>query len=507
MRKILTLLLLLPLALSAASGRGTNYVVEVDCGDGFVPVTVYKALCSDSAAHHPEIWNDWNNSKALRDTMSIALVECPGDFPLRVRVRRRDAFSDVRIRPTHYGIVPEVVDNHTVEFLVDEYSHRKISVEFDDDRATNLFLICNIPDREKPSSDDPSVIYYGPGEHREEKVVLKQGQTLYVDYGAVLYAAVEIQGSDCRIAGHGIITGAELPHTGTQWASGELLIECNKDRSPGRRNLVIEDVTIIDSPSWTVSVYNMSDVRIENINLVNWILNGDGIDVVCSREVLLKDCFIRCYDDCITLKVRHNAKPMSDLENIQIEGCLIWADFARGVVIGPEAGNETVSSGAIRNCTVSSCIFLEHNTIAQKDDVRGAFAIHQIKSPEWKEGRPPQMQSIVAKNLYFDHLRSCSRAIVIAQDENSVPGCVMSDVELSYICIDDDGTAASVFEARTFHNRIDGLKLSHLKRNGKALFASPCRGIGNPSPDGKVDFATPDSSVVIKGNIDNLVVE
>lgn len=78
---------------------------------------------------------------------------------------------------------------------------------------------------------------------------------------------------------------------------------------------------------------------------------------------------------------------------------------------------------------------------------------------------------------------------MIAQDENSVPGCVMSDVELSYICIDDDGTAASVFEARTFHNRIDGLKLSHLKRNGKALFASP------------------DSSVVIKGNIDNLVVE
>ena len=40
MRKILTLLLLLPLTLSAASGRGTDYVVEVDRGDGFVPVTV-----------------------------------------------------------------------------------------------------------------------------------------------------------------------------------------------------------------------------------------------------------------------------------------------------------------------------------------------------------------------------------------------------------------------------------------------------------------------------------
>ena len=196
-----------------------------------------------------------------------------------------------------------------------------------------------------------------------------------------------------------------------------------------------------------------------------YIAPGNGGTASCGENVVLDDC-----------------DPAAVAAFAQSHGCGL-------VVIGPEAGNEAVSSGAIRNCTVSSCIFLEHNTIAQKDDVRGAFAIHQIKSPEWKEGRPPQMQSIVAENLYFDHLRSCSRAIVIAQDENSVPGCVMSDVELSYICIDDDGTAASVFEARTFHNRIDGLKLSHLKRNGKSL------------------FATPDSSVVIEGNIDNLVVE
>ena len=83
----------------------------------------------------------------------------------------------------------------------------------------------------------------------------------------------------------------------------------------------------------------------------------------------------------------------------------------------------------------------------------------------------------------------------------------MSDVELSYICIEDDGSAESVFEARTFHNIIDGLRLSHLTRNGKPLFAGLPRRNGTPSRGGEVDFASPDSSVVIKGNIDNLVVE
>ncbi len=507
MRKFLILLLSLPLALSAAFARGADYVVEVDLGDGFVPVTVYKALCSDSAVHHLEIWNDWNNSKALRDTMSFVLVDYSGEETLKFRVRRSAPFVSAAVRPSSYSIVPERIDDRTIEFVIDDYSKRKVSVEFDDDRQTNLFVFCNREDACKPSPLDPSVKYFGPGEHHVGKIVLKQGQTLYVDYGAVLHSAVEIDGNDCRIAGHGIITGDELPHEGTQWATGELLIECNKHRRQGRRNLVIEDVTIIDSPSWTVSVYNLSDVRIENINIINWILNGDGIDVVCSQNVLLKDCFLRCYDDCITLKVRHNAKPMSDLRDVVVEGCTIWADFARGIVIGPEAGNETVSGGAIQNCRVSSCIFLEHNTITMKDDVRGAFAVHQVKSPEWKEGRPGQMKSIVAENLYFDHLRPCSRAIVIAQDENSVPGCVMSDVELSYICIEDDGSAESVFEARTFHNRIDGLRLSHLTRNGKPLFAGLPRRNGTPSRGGEVDFASPDSSVVIKGNIDNLVVE
>lgn len=462
------------LCFASVFARNADYRLEADCGSGFVPVTVHKALCSDSASHHGEIWNDWDNSKGLRDTMSIALLQTP-HFPVRIRLSREEAFSTVAVRPTPYGIEARKLNDHCVEFIIDSPAHRKVSVEFDDDRATNLFLVCNLPDTDKPSPDDPSVLYFGPGEHNVGKICLQEGQTLYVDYGAVLYSAIEVQGNNCRIAGQGIISGARLPHTGTRWASGELLIECNKTRAAGRRNLVIEDVTIIDSPSWTVSVYNMSDVRIENINLINWILNGDGIDVVCSRDVLIKDCLLRCYDDCITLKVRHNARPIEDLRNVRIEGCMIWADFARGIVIGPEAGNESVSPAHISDCQVKSCIFLEHNTIVQKDDVRGAFAIHQVASPDWEKGCPGLISSITAEDLFFDHMRPCSRAIVIAQDEHSSPACRMEDIIIRNVRIEDDGTAPSVLEIKPYHNSMKNLKLENISRNGRRIVTPAIR--------------------------------
>ena len=34
-------------------------------------VDVHYALCSDAPGHHGSIWNDWNNSKRLRDTIEF----------------------------------------------------------------------------------------------------------------------------------------------------------------------------------------------------------------------------------------------------------------------------------------------------------------------------------------------------------------------------------------------------------------------------------------------------
>lgn len=478
-----------------------QYKVSVSDGRGWREIVAYDVLCSDSPSHHGDIWNDWDNSKALRDTMSFALVEHDFSKPLKVRVTASGNISSAQVRPTVYGIKCRRVGRNTIEFVIPSFEKRKVSVEFDSDRYANLFLIADKPDDDKPSGDDPSVLYFGPGIHEMDKIVLEDNQTLYIDYGAILFSKIEVNGNNCRIAGHGILSGSRQKHWGTIWASGEILVECNKKRSPARTGTVLEDITIIDSPSWTVSVYNTTDVRIDNINIINWILNGDGVDLVCVQNAIVKDCFIRCYDDCITLKVRHNAYPMTDLSDVTVSGCLIWADFARGIVIGPEAGNLSKSGGRIHDCLVEDCIFLEHASIPEKDDIRGAFAIHHVYSPENNTGCAPDMSGITARRLVFDNISATGRAIVIAQDEKAPESNSMEDILLDDIEILDSGACGiSVLEINTYHNEMKDIVLDGLLRNGRPLLKA-----GRLS--GKnMDFTSSEKDVHIRGNIDLTVL-
>ena len=97
----------------------------------------------------------------------------------------------------------------------------------------------------------------------------------------VVYGKVAVSGSHVTITGRGILSGAKLAHTGETYAHGALLIETNANRLSNRGYFTISGITVVDSPNWTLSVYNTDHVMSDNINILCWILNGDGIDL-CS---------------------------------------------------------------------------------------------------------------------------------------------------------------------------------------------------------------------------------
>lgn len=80
-------------------------------------------------------------------------------------------------------------------------------------------------------------------------------------------------------------------HTGNTYASGYQMIETNGSRLPNRGYFTISDITVVDSPNWTLSIYT-DHVMIDNINIL-LILNGDGIDLCSVTNATIKDCFIR----------------------------------------------------------------------------------------------------------------------------------------------------------------------------------------------------------------------
>lgn len=447
------------------------YKVYVEKDGEWEEMTVHNALCSDSH-NHPYIWNDWNNSKALRDTMSYCIFEDDFTGPVKIRVENLSgSFTSAQVRPSTYGINATSVNGNAIEFSIPSYDMHKVSVEFDEDRQHNLFIYGYKPDSEKPSADSSSIIYYGPGEHDAGTITLNEGQTLYIDYGAVVYGNVVANGSNVTIAGHGVLSGEKMQHWGdSQYSYGDFLVRCNKSNAEAS-NLEIRDITMIDSPGWNLCITSMNDVTIKGVNMISWELNGDGIDIVCCTGVDISDCFIRTYDDCISLKCRFIVTPITDVSDVVIHDNLIWPDYARGVVVGPEAGN-TKYSGHLHDITVEDCIFLQHGR-ALSDDLRAAFAIGQGSDGStslWNGTNPPQtINAIKADNLTFDDIDPSGRAISIRQYGGS-PKVTMSDITLSNIeVISNKSGEYPALTIYTNGSKISGMKISGFTFNGQAI--------------------------------------
>ena len=395
-------------------------------------VEVRNALCSDSPNHHEEIWNDWDNSKKLRDTMCYALFTHDFADAVRVKVEKRSGFSRVAVRPSAYGITTkESASSNTVEFTLPAYEKRKVSVEFDGDRYHNLFLMPSRPDTRKPAVSGGNVSYYGPGEHTEGIIVLTEGQTLYVDEGAVLYPQnIQVRGNGVTIAGRGVISGEKMRHWGEEFSNADVMIDVQGNKHEGGyTDFRIEGVTMIDAPSWCLRVMKTDNVAIENINMIHWDLNGDGIDLCTVTGATINDCMLRAYDDCITLKVRSNADPYGNVHDIRITNCIIWGDYARGIVVGPECGNVWWASGDIRNIEIRNCTVLEA--------ARGqALAIMQELGDFSEAGGPALIDNVLFEDCVVDNIHSSGTPIYTSQ-VNKGESCEMKNVVFRNVTILD----------------------------------------------------------------------
>ncbi|MGN0189841.1 MAG: glycosyl hydrolase family 28 protein [Candidatus Cryptobacteroides sp.] len=443
--------------------KNTHYQVSVQQVDGqWKDAFVHDALVSDAPNHHPQIWNDWNNSKKLRDTSSFANFTADFTSPVKVRVTKLGgSFSSVKVRPSQYGISPVRIDEKTIEFTIPSYGMRKLSVEYDSDRFHNLHILPEKPDPERPDPDNlPSdMIYYGPGVWNPEWITLRDNQTLYIDEGAVVYAKINSIGDNTAIKGRGVLSGERLAHTGNVYASGYQMIETNATKSGTRNGFTVEGITVVDSPSWTFSIYRTNNVRIENTNIICWILNGDGIDLCSVDGGIIKGCFIRTYDDCITLKVNHLS--LDDTKNILIQDNLIWADYAGGIVVGPESG--TTGGGRIHDVEVCGCTVLDYPTQNSNyaSDDRGGLCVSQYPSGGTTSGT---ISDISFHDIVIDNIRPGGRPISVWQ-KPSQEGCLMERVYFKDISILAE-TECGISTVVSNGNSIKDLSFNNVTYNG-----------------------------------------
>ena len=119
--------------------------------------------------------------------------------------------------------------------------------------------------------------------------------------------------------------------------------------------VVLENVTLTNSPAWTVHPLRCRNVVIRGLSIKNPAdsPNTDGINPNACQDVRISDCTIDVGDDCIAIKSGTEATPnRRPCERIIISNCHFLHGHG-GVVLGSEM------SGNIRNVVVSSCVFYE----------------------------------------------------------------------------------------------------------------------------------------------------
>ena len=117
------------------------------------------------------------------------------------------------------------------------------------------------------------------------------------------------------------------------------------------QNVLIEDLTVINSPMWELNPVLCTNVIVRGVKIKSHGPNNDGCDPESCRDVLIEKCSFDTGDDCIALKSGRNEdgrRLHTPIENVIIRDCDM-IDGHGGVTIGSEI------SGGARNIFAEKC--------------------------------------------------------------------------------------------------------------------------------------------------------
>lgn len=253
-----------------------------------------------------------------------------------------------------------------------------------------------------------------PGTYLSGTIYLKNNVELHLEAGAVLLGhptpelyddfndlphfdfAPEnsrkclIAAKNCRniaITGYGEINGQGPAFYDTNVPPGNFF---NKPPHPRPRliqlyncqNVFIENVSVIDSPGWSVLLTKCDNVKINGVTVAGCqqMINNDGIDLDGCSRVHISDCTIRTGDDCIVVRaLRHNQEEAAICEHITVTNCTLDS-HCQGIRIGCPS-DDTIRHCVFSNLTISGrCngIYCESPVRYLSSNCTGYLNVHDI---------------------------------------------------------------------------------------------------------------------------------
>ncbi len=317
------------------------YQVEVDGR----PVPVHSIRVSASPVNH--IWPGWQRSITQSEEAWFVDFDLPpDDREAEVVVRLlQPSINTVELRPGKYAPAFERRGGE-VRFRLGTPEQLTLLVN---GLHGALHLFANPPFIYEPRPGD---IYFGPGEHEAGLIMPASGQRVCIDRGAVVYGSIVVhQAENVEIIGRGVLDSSRIKCP-KEAKAGEPGGEVMAGIEPlgldfqkwyvggnlvvfGSRNVSVSGIILVDSPSWSVIVRNhCRDIVIDNIKITGqWRYNSDGVDVCSSTHVVLRNSFIRTFDDCIVARGPFLWGETEPVRDFTAEHCVLWCDWGKNLEI------------------------------------------------------------------------------------------------------------------------------------------------------------------------------
>lgn len=310
------------------------YVGQTECRINTARVSAYPIN---------KVWDGTQRSAAQTETAYFATADI--DKPTDVKIHIDGDFNNYDIRP-HAAKLCHSRDGNDITVHVE----KPCQFTVEPNGMHNALHVFINPVSRRPDKDN--IVYYGAGRHEAGLIWLESGSELYIDEGAIVHGVIYAKDAqNIKIHGRGIIDSSDYARGNDKNGNHEIIeqlrkkgitedfhetgIVCSNLILYNCKNVTVEGITLRDSMFWSLITRNgCENITIDNVKIIGqWRYNSDGIDICASKNVTVKNCFVRSFDDCFVARSPYLPEETGTVENITVENCVLWCDWGKSLEI------------------------------------------------------------------------------------------------------------------------------------------------------------------------------
>ena len=311
-------------------------------------VPVYAAMCYDGVP----------NKGVLSSFVYLFVSDFADGIPLELD--RGERVKNAVVLPTTLGAAA-AVSNSTVRFTVDRTGIYTCLINDDCLLDAITVFVRDCPDeeaeiaayRDRYGADRVKV--FEAGRYDLDSIDVSACDALYFRRGAYICAThlydIRKEGdvshrpafldfynkTGAVIDGFGILDFNRVDRNEMGYITISYCVDCS-----------VEGLLCLNPAGWNFVTHAVNGLRVRDIAVFGYRTNSDALNVCCSENVTVSDCFARSGDDSFSAKT---TAPNLPLRHVRFENCIGWSDKCRAFGITGEVYSP-IEDVAFTDCAV-----------------------------------------------------------------------------------------------------------------------------------------------------------